>query len=69
MKPLTFKVTFILKIIYLAMLDLHCCAQAFSSFREWGLFSSRDVQASHCCGSFCCRARALEHLGFSDYGT
>ena len=51
------------------MLDLHCCAQAFSSFREWGLFSSRDVQSSHRRGSFCCRARALEHLGFSNGGT
>ena len=23
--------------IYLAVLDLHCCAQAFSSCGEWGL--------------------------------
>ena len=32
---------------------------AFPSDSEWGVLSSRDVQASHCGGFSCCRARAL----------
>ena len=33
---------------------LCCCAQAFSSCSEPGLFSSCGVQASHCSGFSCC---------------
>ena len=51
-------------IFFFLMFALCCCVQAFSSCREWGLFSSRGVQASHCSG-FSCGARAL---GLSDSG-
>ena len=33
--------------------------QSWSSFHKWGLLSSCRVQASHCGGFSCCRARAL----------
>ena len=54
--------------LYLAVLGLHCCMQAFSSCREKGLFSSCGVRASHCSG-FCCGAQALGCVGFSSCGT
>ena len=45
--------------LFLAMLFLCCCMQAFSSCGEWEVLSSCGAQASHC-GGFCyCRARAL----------
>ena len=53
---------------FLAVLGFCCCAQAFFSCGEWGLLSSRDVQASHCGHFFCCRAWALE-CGLSSCGT
>ena len=34
-----------LKKFFLAVLDLHCCVQTFSSCVEWWLFSSRSTQA------------------------
>ena len=43
----------------LAALGLHCCTWAFSSCGEQGLLSSWSLRASHC-GSFSCRAPALE---------
>ena len=48
--------------VFLAVLGLHCCTQAFSSPGKWGLLSS-VAQASHCSGFSCCRAQALEHVG------
>ena len=46
----------------------HCCVQAFSSCGEQGLHSSCGVQASHW-SFFCCRAQALECMGFSSHST
>ena len=46
--------------LFMAVLGLPCCAQAFSSCGESGLLSSCGEQASHC-GAFSCGARALEH--------
>ena len=43
---------------FLAVLGLHCCAQAFSSCGERGLLLV-VVRASHCGGFSCCGARAL----------
>ena len=53
----------------LAVLGLHCCAQAFSSCWEWGLFCSCTVQASHCRSFSCCRVWALAWAGFRSCGT
>ena len=49
--------------LFLAVLGLPCCVQAFSSCREWGLFSSCDPRASGCSGFSCYRAvsRVLGH--------
>ena len=52
---------------FLVVLDLHCCEQVLSSCRKGGLLSG--VQASRCGGFSCCRAWALEHVGFSTCGT
>ena len=49
--------------IYLAVLDLCCCVQAFSSCREQELLSSCCVQACHCGGFSCCGAQALGCMG------
>ena len=43
---------------FLAVMSLHCYAQAFSSCR---------VQASHCGGFCCCGAWALKWAGVSSY--
>ena len=56
------------KWVFLTVLGLHCCAQAFSSFSEWGLLSSCRAWASHWGRFSCCRARALGHMGFSSSG-
>ena len=45
--------------LFLAVLGLGCCTQAFSSCGERGLLSSCRGQVAHCCGSCCCRAAAL----------
>ena len=45
--------------LFVAMLCLCCCAQAFSSCR---------TRASHCGGFSCCRALALGYRGFSSCG-
>ena len=47
-------------------LSLH---RLFSGCSKWGLLSSGDVPASHCCGFSCCRAQALGRGGFSSRGT
>ena len=41
----------------------------FSSSSEPGLLSSCGVQASHCSGFSCCRARARGHSAVSSCGT
>ena len=42
------------KKLYLAVLSLRCCVQAFSSCSYWGLLSSSGARASHCNGcSYC----------------
>ena len=35
----------------MAVLGLHCCARAFSSYCMQGLLCSRGAWASHCSGS------------------
>ena len=42
----------------MAVLGLHCCAQAFSSCGEWGLLFLA-VRGLHCGGYSCWGARAL----------
>ena len=54
--------------IFWTVLGLRCCAQAFSSCWEWGVFSSCGVWASHC-GGFPCEAWALGRTGFSSCDT
>ena len=74
-----FFLTFIYLYLFLAVLGLHCCMQAFSSCSEWGIL---------CCGSqpynwgglscwggqvlgaglSSCSSWALEHTGFSSCG-
>ena len=51
--------------LFLASLGLHGSLWAFSSRGEQGLLSSEGVQASHCSGLPCCRARAPGRVGFS----
>ena len=48
--------------LFLALLSLHWCVQAFSSCDEWGLLSNWGEQASHF-GHFCCEAWALGRAG------
>ena len=45
-----------LLLLFLAGLDLRCCAWAFSSCSEQGLLSSCGARASHCGGFSCCGA-------------
>ena len=45
--------------LFFAVLDLHCCRQAFSSCREQRLLSNCSVWISHH-GDFSCGAQALE---------
>ena len=54
--------------LFLAVLSLHCWAQAFSSC-EQGLLSGCSAQGSHCGGFPCCEAQALGHVSFSSCGT
>ena len=49
--------------LFMAVLDLCCCEDLFSSCGEWGLLSSCSVQASHCGGFSCCRPLTLGHAG------
>ena len=44
------------------MLDLCCCVVGLSSFREWRLLSSHDLQASRG-GLSCCGAQSPECVG------
>ena len=45
--------------LFLAVLGLCCCVQAFSSCSEQELLSSCNAQAFHCGESSCCRAQAV----------
>ena len=45
--------------------SLPCCTQAFFSWGKRGLFSSCDVQTSHCAGFSCGEAWAPGRAGFS----
>ena len=49
----------------MAVLGLHCCAQAFSSCGKQGPPSNLSVWVSHCSGSSCCGAQAPGLAGFS----
>ena len=51
------------------MLDLCCCAWAFSNWDDQGLLSGCDVQASHCGGFSRCGTQALMWAGFSSCGS
>ena len=51
------------KKLFMTVLYLYCCSWAFSSCREWGLLSSFSMQASHCGGFSCCKARDLRLEG------
>ena len=51
--------------LFLAVLGLPCCMQAFSSCGERALLSACSAQASHCSGFSCCRVQ--EH-GLSSCG-
>ena len=53
------KIIFDMYTLFMVVLGLHGCAQAFSSFRDCGLLSSCGAQASHSGGFSCCRACAL----------
>ena len=48
--------------LFLVMLSLRCCSQAFCSGGKWGLLFVAALHcgapASHCCGFSCCRAEA-----------
>ena len=54
---------FLFTYLFMSTLGLCCCMWAFSSWSEWGLLSSCDVQASYCCGLSCCGAWALGRMG------
>ena len=56
-------------LFFLALLGLHCCAQAFSSCSKWELLSHGSAWASDFGRFSCFRAWALGCLGFSSCGT
>ena len=74
-----FFLTFIYLYLFLAVLGLHCCMQAFSSCSEWGILCCGS-QAYNWGGLSCwggqvlgaglssCSSWALEHTGFSSCG-
>ena len=55
--------------LFLAVLNFHCYAQAFSSCGKWEQLSSCSVQTSVYSGFSCCGTWALGHVGFSSCGT
>ena len=72
LKPLEkprLKNNFFIQWLFLAALGLCGYVWGFCSCGKWRLLSSCCVQASHCSGFFCCRARALGCVGFSSCGT
>ena len=48
-----------ISILFLDVLDLCCCAQAFLWLRRAGAALRCGAWASHCAGFSCCGARAL----------
>ena len=52
--------------LFLAVLGPRCCAGLSLVVGRAALYSS--AQASHCSGFSCCRAWALEHMGFGSCG-
>ena len=50
--------------MFLAVLGLRCCVQAFSSCDKQGLVSSSVAQASHCSCFSCCIACVKEYLNY-----
>ena len=79
MSLVIFFLTFIYLCLFLAVLGLHCCMQAFSGYSDWGILCC-GLQAYHCGGLSCCRGQvlgtglsslsswALEHTGFRSCG-
>ena len=61
MLSLQFKILFIY--LCLAVLNLGCCVQTFSSCGKRGILSSCNAWASHCSVFSCCGAWALGHMG------
>ena len=54
--------------LFMAVLGVHCCAQAFSTCKEQGLLSGHDAQASlysgfSCCRTWACRLQLLWLMG------
>ena len=49
--------------LFLAVLGLHSCVQAFSSWSEGRLLSSCGAWASHCGDFSCCRVWGLDGVG------
>ena len=47
----------------MAVLVLHCCMRAFSSWSKLGLFSGCGVWASHCSDFSCCGTWPLRCMG------
>ena len=47
--------------LFVAVLGLHCCAEAFSSCSEQGLLSSFGVGTSHCCGAWAMQCVGSTH--------
>ena len=56
-------------VLWLILCWLFTATWASSSCSEWSPLSSCGVQASHCSGFSCCRARTLGHVGFSSRGS
>ena len=61
----TIKILFIYIFIslFLAVLGLCCCVQAFSHWGEWGLLSRCGMWASPCGGFSCCKAKNSSGVG------
>ena len=51
--------------LFLVALGLHCCAWAFSSCGEWGLFFTALHRLLIVVVSSCCETQALGHAGLS----
>ena len=54
--------------LFLPAWGLCCCSWAFSSSREWGLFSSWGARACHCGGFSLLQSTSSRHIGFSSCG-
>ena len=61
----TIKILFIYIFIslFLAVLGLCCCVQAFSHWGEWGLLSGCGMWSSPCGGFSCCKAENSRGVG------